>query len=106
MTAIEQLEVCKMVQTYWSDNSVSVTVYYRKEELDDIKEWMAQNYDNSLKSVSFLQHSEHGFVQAPLEEIDEKEYERRAKGLTALDLSSSHDEMYDDGCATGACPVR
>jgi len=106
MSAIEQLEVCKMVQTYWSDNSVSVTVYYRKEELDDIKEWLAENYDNSIKSVSFLQHSEHGFVQAPLEEIDEKEYERRSKGLTALDLSSSHDEMYDDECATGHCPVR
>jgi len=106
MTALAQLEVCKMVQTYWSDNSVSVTVYYRKEELDEIKEWLAENYDNSLKSVSFLQHSEHGFVQAPLEEIDEKEYERRAKNLTQLDLSSSHDEMYDDDCITGACPVR
>ena len=106
MTAIEQLEVCKMVQTYWSDNSVSVTVYYRKEELDAIKEWMSENYDNSLKSVSFLQHSEHGFVQAPLEEIDEKEFTKRSKGLVALDLSSSHDEAYDDDCATGACPVR
>lgn len=106
MTALEQLEVCKMVQTYWSDNSVSVTVYYRKEELDAIKEWMAENYDNSLKSVSFLQHSEHGFVQAPLEEIDEKEYTKRSKNLIALDLSSSHDELYDDDCATGACPVR
>ena len=37
-TALQQLEYVKRLQTEWSDNSVSCTVYYRKEELDDIKE--------------------------------------------------------------------
>ena len=34
MTAIK---VIKRLQQEWSDNSVSVTIYYRKEELDEIK---------------------------------------------------------------------
>lgn len=107
VTAISQLEMAKMLQTNWSDNSVSVTVYYRKEELPEIKQWLSENYDTGVKTVSFLLHSEHGFVQAPYEEITEKEYERRAKNLKPLDLSGSHDEMYDTSdCAGSACPVK
>jgi len=107
VTAIQQLEAAKVMQTYWSDNSVSVTVYYRKEELPAIKEWLAANYDTGVKTISFLLHSEHGFVQAPYEEITEKEYEKRVRHLEPLDLSGSHDEMYDTSdCAGNACPTR
>jgi hypothetical protein len=52
-TAIDQLEIVKRLQTEWSDNAVSCTVYYRPHELDSIKEWLAENYTNSVKSVSF-----------------------------------------------------
>lgn len=107
MTALQQLELIKTLQTYWSDNAVSCTVYYREEELGAIKEWLANNYKDGIKSVSFLLHSDHGFLQAPYEEITEKEFLRRAAKLKPLDLSSSHDELYDDeACATGACPIR
>ena len=71
MSAIEQLELVKKIQTEWADNAISVTVYYKKEELEDIKNWLKENYDNNIKSVSFLLHSDHGFSQAPYEEIDE-----------------------------------
>jgi len=37
MSAIKQLELVKQMQTVWSDNSISVTVYYRKEEIVDVK---------------------------------------------------------------------
>ena len=74
-TAIDQLEYVKRLQTEWSDNSVSVTVYYRKHELPEIKEWLKKNYNNSIKTVSFLLHSDHGFIQAPMEQITKQEYE-------------------------------
>ena len=35
MSALKQLELVKKLQTVWSDNAVSVTVYYKKEELSD-----------------------------------------------------------------------
>ncbi len=107
MTAVDQLKVIKRLQAEWSDNSVSVTIYYRKEELDDIKAWLKDNYVN-VKSVSFLLHSDHGFVQAPMEEISRETYERLKDGTTPI-TSITQINMEDidiQDCATGACPVR
>jgi len=107
MTAIDQLEVIKRLQAEWSDNAVSVTIYYRKEELEQIREWLALNYKN-VKSVSFLLHNEHGFKQAPLEEIDEGTYLDMKAGTTPIvsleQLDMDDVEIMD--CDTGACPVR
>lgn len=107
MTAIDQLEVCKRLQAEWSDNAVSVTIYYRKEELEEIKGWLSLNYKN-VKSVSFLLHSEHGFLQAPMEEIDEATYVEMVSKVTPI-TSIDQIEMTEveiDDCDTGACPVR
>jgi len=107
MSAVDQLEVIKRLQAEWSDNSVSVTVYYKKEELDQIKAWLRENYVN-VKSVSFLLHNDHGFDQAPLEEIDKKTYNKLKKQCTPI--TSLHEiKMEDveiDDCASGSCPVR
>jgi len=107
MTAIDQLEVIKRLQAEWSDNAVSVTIYYRLEELDEIKEWLRLNYKN-VKSVSFLLHSDHGFKQAPMEEIDEATYIEMSSRVTPIrsleQLEMDEVEIMD--CDTGACPVR
>ena len=107
MTAIDQLNVIRRLQKEWSDNSVSVTIYYRKEELDAIKDWLNHNYVD-VKSVSFLLHNEHGFDQAPMEEITEEEYiEMSSKVEPIQSLSQiSMDEVEILDCDTGACPVR
>ena len=109
MTAIEQLEWVKKLQTEWADNAVSVTVYYRKEELQSIKDWLSQNYDSSVKSVSFLLHSDHNFPLPPYEEITKESYE---KLLSKIDFSIpltrslfGGDLLLDD-CSTGACPIK
>ncbi len=109
MTAVDQLEWVKKMQSDWADNAVSVTVYYRKEELPAMKEWLAENYNNSIKSVSFLLHSDHNFPLPPYEEITQEQYE---KMLAKVDFSvpiapdTSSDMLDDPSCATGACPVR
>lgn len=106
MTAISQLETVKWLQEVWSDNSVSCTVYYKKEELPEIKKYLKKNYKNNHKSLSFLLHSEHGFQQAPLEEISKEEYYElvaRTRPITGVDEANIG---LDDDCATGACPVR
>jgi hypothetical protein len=107
MTAIDQLEVIKRLQKDWSDNAVSVTIYYRLHELDAIKEWLRENYAN-VKSVSFLLHNDHGFDQAPLEEITKAKYEEMSKSVTPLVSIDGilFDDVSIDDCDTGACPVR
>jgi ribonucleotide reductase alpha subunit len=108
MTAIDQLNVIKRLQTEWSDNSVSVTIYYRKEELEDIKAWLAANYSTELKTVSFLLHSEHGFQQAPMEEITKETYEELSAGIKAIGVVSfkEDDIIGNDECISGVCPVK
>lgn len=110
MTAIEQLEWVKKMQTDWADNAVSVTVYYRLEELPQMKEWLKGNYDESVKSVSFLLHADHNFPLAPYEEIDEDAYNTMMSKInfsTPLVISTLNDNLIDDpSCTTGACPVR
>ena len=107
MTAIDQLRVIKRLQQEWSDNSVSVTIYYRKEELDEIKMWLSLEYDN-VKSVSFLLHNDHGFAQAPFEEITKEKYDEmksKVQPINSLGVIDMGDIDIQD-CDTGACPVR
>lgn len=107
VTAIDQLEMVKHMQTVWADNAVSCTVYYRPEELDDIKAWLEENYDDSVKSVSFLLHEDHGFALPPLEECTKEEYERMVASLDlSVPLVKSSDDLLLEDCATGACPIR
>lgn len=106
MTAIDQLEAVKWLQEVWSDNSVSCTVYYRKEELPEIKKYLKKHYKGCHKSLSFLLHSEHGFQQAPLEEITKEEFDKMIAKSTLITAISSVEMDGGDECATGACPVR
>ncbi len=108
MSAIDQLELVKRIQKEWSDNAVSCTVYYRKEELPEIKKWLSENYKNNIKSVSFLLHQDHGFAQAPYEEIDEKIYNEKTKSIKQIENKSVNagSVLQDLECEGGACPVR
>ena len=108
MDVIKQLEMVKKMQTIWSDNAVSVTAYYTPEELDSVKAWLKDNYQNNIKSVSFLLFKDHGFKQAPYQEITKEEYllaKSKVKQLTPKNINSN--EILDIAeCAGGVCPIR
>lgn len=108
MTAIDQLEVVKELQKNWSDNAVSCTIYYRKEELPDIKDWLKKNYNDNIKAVSFLLHNEHGFTQAPLEEITEEQYlKMKSNTLPIVSCEVKETDIQDSfECVSGVCPVK
>jgi ribonucleoside-triphosphate reductase (thioredoxin) len=106
MTAVHQLELVKQLQTVWSDNAVSCTVYYRLEELDQIKQWLKENYETSIKSVSFLLHSDHGFHQAPYEEIDLITYTLMTNQIRQATYTNISGDVLDVECINGTCPVR
>ena len=108
MKAVNQLDLIKKIQSDWSDNAVSCTVYYKKEELGEIKDWLRKHYKNNIKSVSFLLHNDHGFDQAPYEEIDENTYNKissKVKGISSLQISKGN-VLQDLECEGGACPIR
>ena len=110
MGVVEQLEMVKRLQTSWSDNAVSVTAYYTPEELPVLKEWLKSNYEDGIKSVSFLLRTQHGFQQAPYEEITEEQYNKLIKKIkplnTLTEFKAEEGTLEDIECAGGVCPIR
>ena len=110
MSAIEQMELVKRLQTVWADNAISCTVYYKKEELKNIKEWLSKNYNTSIKSISFLLHKqeEHGFKQPPYQEITKEQYTELIKNIKPFSFINTDNSNILEGieCQSEVCPVR
>lgn len=104
----EQLDNVRQMQREWSDNSVSCTVYYKKEDLEDIKEYLSEYFNDEMKTVSFLLYHGHGFNQAPYETITKEKYEELKKRTTPITSIDSIDEksFTISECEGGACPIK
>ncbi len=74
------------IQRWWADNNVSVTVTFKEEEKKDIVR-ILECYEDSLKAISFLPLVDHGYAQAPYEEITKEKYENMVAKLTTPDFS-------------------
>jgi ribonucleoside-triphosphate reductase (thioredoxin) len=108
MDILDQLEMVKFMQTNWSDNSVSVTAYYRKEDLLRLKEYLKENFNNNFKTLSFLLYTGHGFKQAPFEPITKEQYEyiaAQVKPITTIEIDEEDVEELG-ACGIGGCPIK
>ena len=103
----KQLDAVKMAQKHWADQSISVTVYYKDGDIPKIQEWLRDNL-SQIKTVSFLRHTGHGFVQAPKEAISKEQYEKLAAKVKDVDFGSLEEADMVEGleCAGGSCPIR
>ncbi len=102
----EQLSLARELQDKWSDNSVSITVTFKPEEVKDLKsaiEYLAPY----VKTLSFLPLEDHTYTQAPYQKCSEEEYEVYSKSLKKLRLTSlrggkAKGEKY---CANDVCEI-
>jgi ribonucleoside-triphosphate reductase (thioredoxin) len=102
----KQLDTLLMAQKHWADQAVSVTVYYRKEELPQIKAWLGNNLQY-LKSISFLCHNDHGFKQAPKEAIDEETFGKLSANVKPINIDAIDSGSLDNlECEGGVCPIK
>jgi hypothetical protein len=101
----EQAENAAAYQKYWSDNQVSITITFTNEESDQIK-YVLEAYEDKLKSASFLPIKEHGYKQAPYEEISKERYEEMTTNLKPLFLDETQDrEIGEKFCDSDRCEV-
>jgi hypothetical protein len=106
-SAIDQLQVVQLLQSQWADNAVSVTVYYRPEELAHIRAYLTQHYNRWFKSLSFLLHTEHGFAQPVLEPLSAEQYVTQTAALVPFSqLVADTTQQVESDCEGGLCPIR
>lgn len=103
----EQLDTVRRLQKEWSDNSVSCTVYYKLEDIPEIKQYLKEHLKNEIKTVSFLLASDHGFDQAPFETISKEKYFEmieHVKPITSIEIKE--EDMQINECDNGSCPIK
>lgn len=113
-SALVQLERYKMLMENWCQQNVSATISYSVEEVPEIIDWLLENW-NSYVGVSFLFRvdptmtaRDAGYLYLPQEVVTKDVYDAYVATLQpiSLDSANSFDEIEDEGCATGACPIR
>jgi Ribonucleotide reductase, barrel domain. len=103
----KQLDAVKMGQRWWADQSISITAYYKDGDVPAVQEWVSNNL-SEIKTISFLRHSGHGFVQAPKQTITEEEYEKLSAKVKPVEFDNIEESGTIEGteCESGSCPVR
>lgn len=102
MTAIDQLEWYKKVQTNWCEHNASMTVYVREHEWFEVGNWVYENWD-IINGVSFLPFDGGKYELAPYEEITKEEYDNLVRDMPRIDYSMlSKFEMEDGTTGSGA----
>lgn len=113
-SALTQLERYKMLMQSWCQQNVSCTISYDPSEVPVIIDWLLENWDIYV-GVSFLFRADPtktakdlGYPYLPQEVVTEKVFREYTSRLGQIDLErgNSFDELADEACSTGACPVR
>lgn len=99
-SAKEQFELAHLLQTYWCDNQVSVTITFKPDEVDSLPDLLMKY---PLKGVSFLPLNTSVYAQAPEEAITKEQYEEFTKNLKPINLAlipartDTEQDRYCDG---------
>jgi ribonucleoside-triphosphate reductase len=113
-SAVTQLERYKLLQTSWNQQNTSVTISYDPTEVEDIIQWLLDNWDCYV-GVSFIYRTDPtktakdlGYLYLPQEVVTQQDYDSYVKVLGVVDLNNtnSFDEITDAECATGSCPIK
>jgi len=113
VSAVEQLELYKMVMQHYVDHNASNTIHVRPHEWEEVEEWVYNNWDY-IVGVTFLPLDESFYQLMPYEAISEEKYnELLAKQpifnpsiLSEFEKSYLDYDIMDDSCDTGHCPIR
>ncbi len=112
MSAIDQLEWYKKIQTNWCEHNASMTVFCKDEDWFEVGNWVYKNWD-IVNGISFLPYDGGHYKQAPYEEITKEQYEKMSSEFPIIDYSQlSKYELEDTtegaktlACTSGTCEI-
>ena len=104
VSMFEQLENAAQMQRYWSDNGVSATITFSAAEAGQIK-YALELYETRLKAISFLPAEDHGYEQAPYQEITKGEYTEYMRTIKKIKWSGETHELDEKFCDSELCLI-
>jgi adenosylcobalamin-dependent ribonucleoside-triphosphate reductase len=112
VSLFEKIGLAATAQKYWSDNGVSVTLSFDKEEEKKFVAPALNMYEGQLKAVSFLPMGNKTYPQQPYTEISREEYNSYVGKIAKIDCSAIYDGVENleaEGeayCSTDACEIK
>jgi adenosylcobalamin-dependent ribonucleoside-triphosphate reductase len=112
VSLFEKIGLAATAQKYWSDNGVSVTLSFDKEEETKFIAPALNMYEGQLKAVSFLPMGNKTYPQQPYTEITREEYNSYVGKIGKIDWSAIYDGIENleaEGeayCSTDACEIK
>ena len=111
LTAVEQLDIWKLVNDNWCDHNASCTIYVGDNEWPLVEEWIREN--PAIAGVTFMSRFEAtGGTYMPLEKLTEQEYNEYLEVFPKVDWSlyKHYDNLVDNAsrefaCTGGACEL-
>lgn len=113
-SAVSQLNWYGKLQTTWCEQNVSNTISYDPSEIPAVIDWFEENWDIYV-GASFIFRNDPtknakdlGYAYLPQEVKTEAEWKAYATSLKPIDYEGIEvqNDLLEDACATGACPVR
>lgn len=113
VSAIEQLELYKLIMKNYVDHNASNTIHVRPNEWDDVEQWVYDNWDD-IVGVTFLSLDDSFYQLLPYEAITKKKYEELLSKqpkfnpsiLRQYEKFEEEFEILDADCDSGNCPIR
>jgi ribonucleoside-triphosphate reductase (thioredoxin) len=112
VSLFEKIGLAATAQKYWSDNGVSVTLSFDKEEETKFIAPALNMYEGQLKAVSFLPMGNKTYPQQPYTEISREDYNSYVGKIGKIDWSAIYDGIENleaEGeayCSTDACEIK
>ena len=110
-TALDQLELWLKYQRHWCEHKPSITITVRDHEWMEVGAWVYSHFDE-VSGISFLPHSEHTYVQAPYQEIEEEDYESIKdmpkivwENLSNYEKEDQTKSTKELACSSDACEI-
>lgn len=113
VSAIEQLELYKLIMENYVDHNASNTIHVKNDEWEDVENWVYDNWD-SIVGVTFLSLDDSFYQLMPYESITKEKYEEllsktpkfNPRMLMGFENFEDEFDVLDSDCESGVCPIR
>ena len=112
VSAIEQLELYKLIMKTYVQHNASNTIHVRPREWDEVEQWVWDNWDD-IVGVTFLSLDDSFYQLLPYEAISKEQYDDMVNKIPKINLSLlkkyetfEEFELMESDCTSNGCPVK